>query len=324
MTTMGSESRRLQKEAAEAEQPGGRVIGTPMSPSPPPYHGEIRDSRKPRNFGADGNDDARSSDSNPSKSPKKKKKKKKKKRRHDRIGSDEVSEHPAADAAADTAAMANDTHAPAPSHESPHKNKKRKKSRGKNPNGVPSPDAQHLLVSHAVGGSPPSGQQPDVNGIAGHAPTLDTEVAEQDLIPASSVEEIGAAHLKTEPDIDVDDVQDHQLIFRIAGIADDSIVDGDHPGQKSPFMHKREMSIADDILDTASDDEAPIPDLQPSQVKPEPPSSESESDLASPSVARLDRLERSRSRSMSRPPLVKPAIESVSFYRHPYWSHFIC
>lgn len=325
MTTMGNESSQLYNEAAEAaedERRSGRVIGLPMSPSPPPYPGEVRDLRRPHGLGADGADDARSSDSNPSKSPKKKKKKKKK-RRHDKLENDDVNEYPAADADADTAAMADDTHAPNPPHESPKRNKSKKKSRSKKANGVPSPDAQRLLVSHAVGGSPPSGQQPDVNGFAGHAPTLDIEAAEQELIPASSVEDIDSAHLKTEPGINVDDVQDHELPFLIAGITNDSIVNGDHPGQKSPFMHKREMSIVDDRLDTVSDDEAPIPDLQPSQIKPEPPSSESESDLGSPSVARLDRLERSRSRSISRPPIIKPATERVSVQRHPYWSPFV-
>lgn len=309
MTTMGSESSLLQQEAAkavEALQRGGRVIGPPMSPSPPPYPGEVRDLRKPRGVPADGDDDARSSDSNPSKSPNKKKKKKKK-RRHDRLDNDVVSEHPAAEAAADTAVMADDAHAHA--HESPKKSRGKKKSRSKKTHDAQSPNAQQFLVSHAVGGSPPSGQQPATNGIAEHAPPLDTESAEQEYVPASSVEEIGTAYLKTEPDIDADDVQDHELPFRIAGIDVDAVVNGDHPGQKSPFMHKREMSIVDDRLDTASDDEAPIRDLQPSQVKPEPPSSESESDLGSPSVARLDRLERSRSRSISRPPIVKPSIE---------------
>lgn len=321
MTTMGNESSQLHNEAGEAaatQQRGGRVIGLPMSPSPPPYAGEIRDSRKPRAHRADGGDDPQSSDSNPSKPLKKKKKKKKKRKRHDSLDDEEVDEYPAADAAPDTAAMADDAHAPAPAHESPSKSKSKKKSRSRKPNGVQSPYAQQLLVAHAVGGSPPSGQQYVTNGLAEHAPPLDAESAEQEYIPASSVEEIGTAHLKTEPGIDVDDVQDHELPFLIAGITEDSYVDGDHPGQKSPFMHKREMSIVDDRVAMQSDDEAPIPDLQPSQVKTEPPSSESESDLGSPSVARLDRLERSRSRSISRPPLVKPATESVSFFRRLY------
>ncbi|KAI7774447.1 hypothetical protein LA080_008759 [Diaporthe eres] len=321
MTPMGNESSQLQKEAAEAVealQRGGRVIGTPMSPSPPPYPGEVRDFRKPRGFRGD-RDDARSSDSNPSKSSQKekkkdkkkeKKKKKKKKKRRDSLDSNGANGHPAAEAADDTAAMADDAHAHAHEHESPKKSKGKKKSRSKKTHDAQSPDAQQFLVSHAVGGSPPSGQQPATNGIAEHAPPLDTESAEQDYVPASSVEEIGTAHLKTEPNVDADDVPDHELPFRIAGIAVDAVVDGYHPGQKSPFMHKREMSIVDGRSDLASDDEAPLPDLQPSQIKTEPPSSESESDLASPSVARLDRLERSRSRSISRPPLVKPATES--------------
>lgn len=297
---MGNESSQLQREAAEARlqelQRGGRVIGPPMSPTPPSSPGEQRDTRKPRGLAAD-NDDAQDSDANPSKSTKKKKKKKR--RRRDSLGDDDAT----------AAVMADDPHAPAPANESPKKSKAKKKSKSKETNGVQSPDAQHLLVSHAVGGSPPSAQQSDANGIAGHAPTLDTESLEQEHMPVSSVEDIEPSQLKTELDIDKRDVPDHELPFRIAA---DSIVDGDHPQQKSPFMHKREMSIVDTRSEAQSDDEAPLPDLQSSQIKTEPPSSESESDLASPSVARLDRLERSRSRSISRPPLIKPAIESVS------------
>lgn len=305
--TMGAESSQL-REATDARlaelQRGGRVIGPPMSPEPPSSPEAQRNTTKSRGLAAN-NDDARSPDLNPSKSVKKKKKKKKKRR--ESLGSDGANDPP--DAA--TAAMADDTeHAPA--HESPKK-RKTKKSRSKKHHGAESPDAQHLLVSHALGGSPPSGQ-PVMNGIAEHAPTLDTEAVEQEVIPASSVEDIEPAQVKSEPVIDADDVQDHELPFRIAG---DSIVDGDYSRQKSPFMHKRQMSIVDDRSEAQSDDELPLPDLQPSQIKTEPPSSESESDLASPSVARLDRLERSRSRSVSRPPLFKPANQSVSVYMHP-------
>lgn len=307
--TMGAESSQL-REATDSRmaelQRGGRVIGPPMSPTPPSSPEPQRNTTKSRGLGAT-NDDARSPNSNPSKSAKKKKKKKKKRR--ESLRSDDANDRP--DPAAAT--MTDDIPENAPALESPKK-KKSKKSKGKKHTGVESPDAQHLLVSHAVGGSPPSGQQPATNGIAEHAQTLDTEAAEQDVIPASSVEDIESAQLKSEPGIDADDVQDHELPFRIAG---DSIVDGDYPRQKSPFLHKRQMSIVGDRSEAQSSDELPLPDLQPSQIKTEPPSSESESDLASPSVARLDRLERSRSRSVSRPPLFKPANQSVSIYMHP-------
>lgn len=310
--TMGAESSQL-REATDARlaelQRGGRVIGPPMSPTPPSSPEANRNTTKSRGTGAN-NDDARSPDLDPSKFVKKKKKKKKKRR--ESLGGDGANDPP--DAA--TAAMADDTVEPAPAHES-HKKRKSKKSRGEKHHGAESSDAQHLPVSHALGGSPPSGQQPAMNGVAEHAPTLDTEAVEQEVIPASSVEDVEPAQLKSEPGIDADDVEDHELPFRIAG---NSIVDGDYPRQKSPFIHKRQMSIVDDRSEAQSDDELPLPDLQPSQVKTEPPSSESESDLASPSVARLDRLERSRSRSISRPPLVKPANESVSIYMYPYCS----
>lgn len=309
---MGAESSQLREahDARMAElQRGGRVIGPPMSPTPPSSPEPQPNTTKSRGLGTN-HDDAPSLDLNPSKSDKKKKKKKKKKKRRESLGSDEATEHPDVT----TAAMVDDIPENAPAHESPKK-KKSKKSKGKKHTGVESPDAQQLLVSHAVGGSPPSGQQPAMNGITEHAPTLDTEAVEQEVIPASSVEDIEPAQLKSEPGIDADDVQDHELPFRIAG---NSIVDGDYSRQKSPFMHKRQMSIVDDRSEAQSDDEVPLPDLQPSQVKTEPPSSESESDLASPSVARLDRLERSRSRSVSRPPPFKPANQSVSIYMHPY------
>ncbi|KAI3395368.1 hypothetical protein diail_1424 [Diaporthe ilicicola] len=215
----------------------------------------------------------------------------------------------------DEAALPNGDYHPEPEVPRSPQTTTKQKSKQKKPNGVPSPDAQHLLVSHAVGGSPPSGQQPAVNGIIRHEPALQAEATEQDVIPASEIEsfasQIEANHLKTEPDTSFDDIEDEELPFRIAddniidsarGLSDEATHDRDYLRQKSPFMHKREMSIFDDRVDLESDDEAPIPDLQPSQVKREPPSSESESDLGSPSVARLDRLERSRSRSISRAP----------------------
>ncbi|KKY30879.1 putative dna-binding protein [Diaporthe ampelina] len=210
------------------------------------------------------NDDAQSSASNPPELARKKKKK----RRRKSLDSDAVNE---LEANGDRDAA----------HASPKKSNKNKnkKTRNKEPTGMQSPYAQHLLMSHAVGGSPPSGQQPTVNGVASHAPTLDSEAAEQESVPASSVEEIELVHFKTEPDSSEYGVPDHELPFRIA---DDSIVDGDDLRQKSPFMHKRGMPVLDGGSDLESDDEAPLPDLQPSQIKPEPPSSESESDLGSP------------------------------------------
>lgn len=307
---MGNESSQLKNEAAEEPQDVGRVIGPPMSPTPPPYPGEQRGAtataRAPISplgseaAAADDLDARSSSVSNLSK-PIKKKKKKKSKRRNS-LDSEAAGDQ----LAATTAAMADDD--PAPALDSPKKRKGKKKSHKKS-HGVQSPDT-NLLVSHTKGGSPPSGQQTAADGIAGHTPTPDTESAAQTLIPASSEGSFDIGPFKAHRD-----VPDHELPFLIA---DESMVNGDHL-QKSPFMHKREMSIVDAISDLESNDEASLPDLQPSQVKPEPPSSESESDLGSPSVARLERLEaeRSRSRSISRPPPTKPANGSVSFYMHP-------
>lgn len=306
---MGNESSQLKNEAAEEPQDVGRVIGPPMSPTPPPYPGEQRGAtatvRAPISplgseaAAADDLDARSSSVSNPSK-PIKKKKKKKSKRRNS-LDSEAADDQ----LAATTAGMADDD--PAPALDSPKKRKGKKKSHKKKSHGAQSPDT-NLLVSHTNGGSPPSGQQTAADGIAGHTPTPDTESVAQTLIPASSEGSFDMGPLKAHRD-----VPDHELPFLIA---DESMVNGDHL-QQSPFMHKREMSIVDAISDLESNDEASLPDLQPSQVKPEPPSSESESDLGSPSVARLERLERSRSRSISRPPPTKPANGSVSFYMHP-------
>lgn len=230
--------------------------------------------------------------------------------------------------------------------QSPQSTPKKKKSKHKKHRDVQSPDAQQTLVSHALGGSPPSAQQPLVNGVAGHSPTLETHTLEQEIIPASqpsdspresSAEslpsEMEAQDLKIEPESDLDgiedldDIEDEELPFRIA---DDNIIDGDrgyddesahnrdHLRQKSPFMHKQQMSIIDDRPELESDDEEPLSDLLPSQIKPEQLSSESESDLGSPSVARLGRLERSRSRSISRAPAVmQSATENVSLSPAP-------
>lgn len=283
---IGFGAKRRQHEAhLEELQRGGRVIGSPMSPTPEP------DARNDDGDGQDYSHLARSG-SNPPKSPKKKKKKK-----HHRKNLETD--------AAETPAIAEGDHER--SRESKKKHKGKKKSRSNKTNGVHSPDAQH------VRGSPPSAQQPTMNGIAEHASTLDTEAAEQE---PSRMEEDNPVYLKIEPDIDMNEVPDHELPFRIV---DNSIVDGPYSRQRSPFIHKRRMSIADRRSESESDDEAPIPDLHPSQVKPEPPSSESESDLASPSVARLARLSRSRSRSVSRPPPLKNSSDiSVSLYTPPH------
>lgn len=304
---MGRESSQLKNEAGQAHHDAGRVIDPPMSPTSPPYPGEQRamaaTARAPisplgSEAAADDND-ARSSASSPPKSIKKRKNKKSKRRKS--LDSEAADDH----LTGTTAAMADDH--PAPTLDSPKKSKsKSKKSLKRKSHGMQNNDTD-LLVSHAVRGSPPSGQQPAVNGIAAHPPNLDTEPAGQHLIPTSTVEELYPAPLKTEPVADIRDVSDDELPFRVA---DDSIVDGGHLPQKSRFIHKREMSTVDGIAELESNDEAPSPDLQP-------PSSESEADSGSPSVDRLQRVERSRSISRA-PPLAKPTNGSVSSYLHPF------
>lgn len=280
--------RREHDAHMEEQEPGGRVIGSPMSPTPEP-HGPSNHREPPSNASLP-------------KEPKKKKKKKKNKNHRKHPDSDPAQPTDPADA----------DHAQSREHKKKHKGKK--KSRSSKTNGVQSPDAEQAR------GSPPSAQQPITNGIAENPPTVDTEAAGQEHVAGSSMDrlhQVSARQIKTEPHVEASpspyiDVPDNELPFRIA---DNSIVDGYHARQKSPFIHKREMSIADNGSDPEpeSDDEAPLSDLQPSQVKVEPASSESESDLASPSAARLARLSRSRSRSVSRPsPISKPTDQNVS------------
>lgn len=291
----GFGAKRRQHDAHMEElQRGGRIIGSPMSPTPEPN--------------APSNSRGPPSDASPPRSPKKKRKKK-----HHRKHLDSDPADPA-----DPTDPADPDNPRSREHKKKHGAKK--KSRSNKANGVQSPDAEQ------VRGSPPSAQQPITNGVAEHPPTLDTEAAAQESVAASSMNSLDQANpgqLKTEPPVEASpspdiDVPDNELPFRIA---DNSIVDGYHSRQKSPFIHKREMSIADNRSDPEpeSDDEAPLPDLQPSQIKPEPPpSSESESDLASPSAARLARLSRSRSRSVSHPPpFSKPTDHSVSLDFRP-------
>ncbi|POS68956.1 hypothetical protein DHEL01_v212650 [Diaporthe helianthi] len=265
----GFVARRHEHDAHMEElQHGGRVIGSPMSPTPEP------DAPSSHRIAA--------SQSSPAKA------RKKKKRKHHR-------KHPDSDLA-DPPEPADSDHARPREHKKKHRAKK--KTRPSKTDGVQSLDAEQ------VQGSPPSAQQPITNRIAEHPSTSeDNEAAEQGLTVRSSMDsqhQLDQRQLKTEPYVDPSpspdiDVPDHELPFHIAGI-----VDGYPYRQKSPFIHKREMSFAYNRSDPEpeSDDEAPLPDLLPSQVKPEPPSSESESDLASPTAARLAR----RSRSLSRPP----------------------
>ncbi|KAG8157828.1 hypothetical protein KVR01_012490 [Diaporthe batatas] len=284
----GFRAKRREHEAHMEElQRGGRVIGSPMSPTPEPD--------------APANHREPPSNASP-KSPKKKKKRKKHHRKH--TDSDPAEPTDPADAAdADNA----------PSREHKKKHRGKKKSRSNKANGVQSPDGEQAR------GSPPSAQLPITNGVTEQPPTLSYEAAEQESAAGSSMgslHQVSPRQLKTEPFVEPSpspdiDVPDNELPFRIA---DNSIVDGYRARQKSPFIHKREMSIADNPdPEPDSDDEASLPHLQPSQVKPEPPSSESESDLASPSAARLARLSRSRSRSVSRPPTLNKPTDQNPF-----------
>lgn len=196
-----------------------------------------------------------------------------------------------------------------------------------------SPEAPHL-VSHAVGGSPPSAQHADVNEILNYEPDSVVD-EEEDVIPSSvpsdwrrgnmgsRASDIEARQLKTEgpADDDGDDepTEAHYCTkhFSTEASPDIDLQEKDLGQEGSQWLHKRDMDIDSDeapITDTRTtqerEEDAALPDLEPNQIKSEPPDPDSESQ--SPSAARLGRLERSRSRSMSRASATKLTDEAVS------------
>lgn len=195
---------------------------------------------------------------------------------------------------------------------------KRKRPRNKKRSDPQSPEAPHISL-HAMGGSPPSAQQPTVNGILKYESDFQAD-PEDEIIPSSIPNDRPRGGTGSQPsDLAATD-------FEL--LADDE--DGeeelsqDHVSQEdSQWLHKREINFGSDeepIMDTRTsqerEEDAALPDLQPSQVKSEPAHSdfeaEAESEEESPSVARLERLERSRSRSMSRASASRLADEDVS------------
>lgn len=183
---------------------------------------------------------------------------------------------------------------------------KRKRPRNKKRSDPQSPEAPHISL-HAMGGSPPSAQQPTVNGILKYESDSVAD-AEDEIIPSSIPNDRPRGGTRSQPS----DLAATQFEL----LADDEDAEEepsqDHVSQEdSQWLHKREINFGSDeepIMDTRTsqerEEDAALPDLQPNQVKSEPVHSDSEaeaeSEAESPSVARLERLERSRSRSMSR------------------------
>lgn len=224
---------------------------------------------------------------------------------------------------------------------------KKKRPRNKKRSDPQSPETPHL-ISHAMGGSPPSAQQQTVNGILKYEPDLVVD-AEEDVIPSSlpndrrrgsadsPSSDLPATQFKTERlTDDENEGGQEQSHGQFAGPAvsglgdvttdsDSEAIPGRDPDQEylsqedSQWLHKQEIKFDSDeepITDTRTsqerEDDAALPDLQPSQVKTEPAHSESDAESESPSAARLERLERSRSRSMSRASASRLADDDVS------------
>lgn len=196
---------------------------------------------------------------------------------------------------------------------------KRRRPRNKKRSDDQSPEAPHISL-HAMGGSPPSAQQPTVNGILKYESDSVAD-AEDEIIPSSIPNDRPRGGTGSQPS---DLAATH---FEL--LADDEDVEEEEPSQDhvsqedSQWLHKREINFGSDeepIMDTRTsqerEEDAALPDLQPSQVKSEPAHSdfeaEAESEAESPSVARLERLERSRSRSMSRASASRLADQDVS------------
>lgn len=193
------------------------------------------------------------------------------------------------------------------------KSARKKRGRGRkedDPGGAPTSDAHQALLSHAIGGSPPSAQPPRVDDILKYEPLVEDDEVEASVVPDSQWQ------------------QPQDLRFHFTGIPAnfaDAVTDPvaearreNDPQSGLGWLHKRENALQDTpvtnsrgtLLDTA------LPDLQPIQVKIEPQSgsdsndstdsesssSSDESNSQSPSVQRLERLSRSRSRSTSRAP----------------------
>ncbi|KAK7736678.1 hypothetical protein SLS53_006885 [Cytospora paraplurivora] len=232
--------------------------------------------------------------------------------------------------------------------QSPQSSKKRR-SRNKKRDSIRSPEAPHF-VSHAVGGSPPSAQQAGVNGVLKYQPDLVVD-EEEDIIPSSvpshwrrgnmgsRASDIDARQPRTEGPVDNEDdnepseahpadLVNHTGIEYVTrgsstGASPEIGLEEEDLGQKgSQWLHKREMDIDSDeepITDTRTsqerEEDAALPDLQPSQIKSEPPDYGSESQ--SPSAARLGRLERSRSRSMSRASATRLGDEALELDAQP-------
>lgn len=216
---------------------------------------------------------------------------------------------------------------------------KKKRSRRQNPDetsGTKILDAQEHLVSHAIGGSPPSAQPSSANGTHDRDPGEDDNEDDVSVIPDSqqqppqrdTTQLLDPSQIKREPREDGSGL-DQDLRFQFTGIAADfaeAVTDPvaetrreNDPESGLGWLHKRDHAPQETPLLTARGTllNAGLPDLQPSQVKTEPqPDSHSNSDNSSesvfnpsdgsgphsPSVERLERMSRSRSRSASRAP----------------------
>lgn len=217
--------------------------------------------------------------------------------------------------------------------------RRKKRSRGLNLDKTDETEISHAqehLVSHAIGGSPPSAQPSSVNGIQGHNPTEEHDNDDASIVPDSQQlppqgntdQLLEPSQIKTEPRDDDSDLGE-DLRFHFTGIAasfTDAVTDPiaetrreNDPQSGLDWLHKRGSVTQETPLPTTRDTllSTGLPGLQPSQVETEPQSnSHSDSGNAtdsvpvpsngssshSPSVQRLERMSRSRSRSVSRAP----------------------
>lgn len=193
-------------------------------------------------------------------------------------------------------------------------------------------DVQDLLVSHTIGGSPPSAQPPRINNILKDKPDEEDEEDDALVVPDSqwqpaqneNTQLLDPSQIKREPSDGGRDLNE-EVQFHFTGNAanfaeavTDPVAEArreNDPQNGLGWLHKRVNAPQASPLTNARGTlpNIALPPLQPSQVKAEPdsnsnsstesePSSTSESDSHSPSAQRLERLSRSRSRSASRAP----------------------
>lgn len=196
----------------------------------------------------------------------------------------------------------------APASSRPKKGKRQMKQKQEQDTNV---QMAALIGMATVGQSPPSAQQPTINGLAKSQPTVEADEDEAPILWRNQP----TRGFKTEPP----GSEDEDLPFQLSGVSNaaTSFADAtrdptasttqDREGSLGWLQSREARELTDTpVLNNISrpqkDLDATLPVLRPSQIKSErqPNDDGSNSASSSPTAARLVRQSRSRSRSMSR------------------------